>query len=292
VLTNFAQHDGAIACIPAAAWVPDSEGEVGAVGAHMGIRVFNEAFVNLMVVNSNISDNAAINPGAIGDANGLAVDCDAAEPFVFQWGNQAYALDHLLISGTTLTGCGVISTVGGGTIAVVNGCALAAAVPVPTLGRRMGLAYTPNPATSSAENLECLEEEPCYFVLETPEADCGALPGNFSVHIGTNLPVAFVWLGYGQATLPVRVSHSLDFSAFAPGTECFPELYQALLGLGGFGASFSGILGPYALTAAGDGGFATVNFAGVPAVAGGILFQGIALAYGTIQLSTPGTISD
>jgi len=296
-LNNFFVPDGSVVCLRNPVWDPNTKGEVAVVQANRGIVVLSEPQVDAMLVNSNAADNAGANPPAITDLDGLAIDRDGGGVLVVQWGNQVFNLNHLLLSGTTMTGCGVISTVGGGTIAVVNGCALAATAPTPSYGRRMGLQWTPAPgAQSSVENLDLLETEPSYFVLATPTPGPGTLPGAFTVHVGTNVnPVAVVLL-YGIGALPV--SPSADpatmplIGAWFANNRCFPEYYPGL-----WPAPFGTSPFPMLLTAgvgmaaAGTGQFGQVALAG-PNIAGGILFQALAIdAAGNLHLSTPGTIN-
>ncbi len=277
VLMNFFLQDGAVACIRGAMWTPNADGEVSVVQPNRGIIALTEAQVDAMVVNSNVANSAGANPGVITDTNGVATDPNGGN-FPVAWGASLFNLNNLLLSGETLTGAGVITTGGGpGVIAIVNGCPLASVAAAPTTGAQMGLLA---PVASSVENLESLDHEPCYFVLATPTPGPGVLPGGFQVHVGTNLPVAMVFLGFGVGAWPV--SPSLSVLGLAPNTLCYPEYYPTIL---------PNPLIPIALAAAGGGHFGSINIPWAPALAGGILFQALAVAGGSLHLSTPGTIN-
>ncbi|HEX5053882.1 MAG TPA: hypothetical protein VFZ65_19040 [Planctomycetota bacterium] len=301
-LHNFVLQDGAIACIPQTAWTPNANGEVGSVVSRHGIIAFDEVSVDLLVAHSNAADNTGVNPTTIGDTEGLAIDIDNGGTFPVYWGNgqagQLFDLANLLVSGTTLTGAGVISTFGGGTIAVVNGCALAASAPTPTYGRRMGLSWVPpNQTQSCVENLETLAAEPCYFAMATPNPRHDPVTGAFEVHIGTNLhPVAVVLLA-SIGELPVSqtadpTTMPVIGSLFAA-NQCFQE-YCLRLWPAPFGTSPLPGLIPLsvAMTAAGGGDFGVFTGTAFPTpYSGGVLFQAVALdAAGNLHLSAPGTI--
>jgi hypothetical protein len=116
------------------------------------------------------------------------------------------------------------------------------------------------------------------LVVGTPSPT--VLPGTLELSVGTNLPLlgGMVFLGFGVGALPV--SPSIAFTGLAPATRCFPELYPTIL---------PNPLIPLALTAAGTARFGTF-MAAAPAVAGGILFQVVAVDTALVfHLSTPGT---
>ncbi len=274
-LANFTLEDGAVACIPAAAWTPNARGEVAAVLANRGVIVWTEAQVDAMVMAAAIADGAGACPNAIDDTEGLAID-PAGGGFNLQWGNQVLPMPHLLISGEQLTGAGVISSRAGGVIANVNGRALGRACGVgPTDGGQMGLRVTGN--VGHLGGLETLAREPAWFAVDTTTPT--GLGGVIDVSVGTNLPVGMAFLGFGLGALPV--SPSMSFAPWAPAAVCFPELYPAILGHP-----------PIAMALAAGGpttSFATLT-ANAPAVAVGILFQAVTVTAAGLELSTPLTI--
>lgn len=272
---NFTLADGAIACIPAAAWTPNAHGEVANVLPNRGVIVFSEAQVDAMVANAAIADVFGACPNAIDDTEGLAIDPNGGG-FNLQWGNMVLAMPDLLISGEKLSGAGVISTRAGGAIGNVNGQALGRACGVgPTDGGQMGLRVSGSVAHLGG--LETLATEPCWFALgsNTPTG----LGGVITVHVGTNLPVAMVFLGYGLGALPV--SPSMSFSPWAPNLLCFPEIYPAILGHAPV---------PMALAAGGPNTMFGTLTANTPVIAQGILFQAVTVTMNGLELSSPITI--
>jgi hypothetical protein len=275
----FLLRDGDVARIPPGAWTPDARGNVGAVLAQRGQIVLREARVDGMVANAMLANVAGACPTTIGDTDAIAMDPNGG---VFQttWDNQLLNLPDLLLAGETLTGAGVISTAAGGTIATVNGCQLAepwAAAGAPSTGERMGLA--PTGAVGSLDGLTTLHCEPCRFVLDSPTP--AGLGGPIQVHIGTNLPVPAAVLFWGIGALPVGVS--MDFTPFAPGTLCFPEIYPAVLASPGAARWFVP-----------DGFGDRVAWFGpvvAPIIGTGIVFQAAAFSGGWIQLSSPITLN-
>lgn len=278
VLTTFLLRDGDVVRIAPGAWTPDARGNVGAVLANRGQIVLREAGVDGMVANAMLADVSGACPTTIGDTDAIAMDPNGGL-FQTTWDNQLLMLPNLLLAGETLTGAGVISTAFGGTIANVNGCLLAepcVAAGTPSTGERMGLA--PSGAVGSLDGLTTLHTEPCRFVLDSPTPD--GLGGPIEVHIGTNLPVPAAVLFWGIGALPV--SPSMDFTAFAPGTICFPEIYPAVL-------ASPGVVRPFAPDGFG-GRVARLGPVVAPIIAPGIVFQAATFNGGWIQLSSPITL--
>ena len=273
-LATIAVADGAILWLPPAAWTPDARGNVMTVVAQRGRIAQTEAMVDARVAGAMVADVAGLCPVAIIDTDAVALDHNGGS-FTAMWNGIAHALPNLLFAGESLTGAGVLSTAAGGTIATVNGCALARACGAgPTTGRQMGLLVSGN--VDSLDGLTSLRKEPCRFVLGS--ATPLGLGGPIQVDVGTNQPFGGVLLMVGIGALPV--SPSIDFRALFPGTACFPELYPAVLGASvwvplapdGYG-DWVGSLGPIV----------------APAIPSGLLFQAAGFA-GTVQLSTPVTL--
>ncbi len=275
-LANFPLLDGSVAWLPPIAWVPDALGDVAGVNPQLGRIALTEAQMDAMVVNANVADVAGNCVNTVGDTDALALDRNGGV-FVAWWGGAAFNLPNLLFGGETLTGAGVLSTAGGGSIAVANGSPLARGCGNVTDGRQMGL--LPSGAVDSLAGLESLRGEPCRFVLDSPTPL--GLGGMIEVHVGTNMPLpgGGVFLLIGLGTLPI--SASIDILPFFPATQCFTELYPATLAVAvwvpimpdGFG-DFTGVFGPIA----------------APAFAPGILFQAAGIGGGTAHLSSPVTL--
>jgi hypothetical protein len=276
----YTVKDGAIVVIPAAAWTLDARGNVGAVAPHRGMIALTEAQVDLMVTNAKMTDVGNNCLSAAVDVDGLSLD-PRGGTFPVSFCNQAFQLPNLLFSAESMTGAGVASTRNGGEIANVNGCALAGSCGVgPSTGHQMGLAATTS--VGSLDGLVTLDEEPCRFVIGTPNAKC-LNTANCEWHIGTNLNVPAVWLYAGNGGLPISLG--LDFaSTFAMPTDCFPDIFPQAFTFGpivvpmaadGWGGR-TGVLGPFALPAA--------------IAPNGLLAQAVVNVNGRWQLSTPITM--
>jgi hypothetical protein len=236
-----------------------------------------EMDVHNLLVAAQANDAAANCVAFAGDTEGLAIDFDGGS-FPVTWGGQVEVFSDLLITVENLTGCGVITTRGIGQIADVNGRSLAApCAGGPTLGQQMGMASS---ATMGyLDGLESLKREPAWFTLGSPSPT--PLGGPVQVDIGTNLNAPFAFLGLAVGQLPVSVSQS--FSAFAPNSLGFPELYPSILG--------NPLLFLGLAPGAGNARFGTLSTPGSPVVPPGILFQAFTVTpNGVFQLSTPLTL--
>jgi hypothetical protein len=275
-LANFPLADGDVACIPAPHWVPNARGEVANVLPNRGVIVLGEPQVSAMVFNAQLTDSANMClPAFVLDTESLAIDPNGGT-FNTVWGNQQLTWPDLLLSGETMTGAGVITTRAGGQIAQVNGVPLARPCGGgPTDGIQMGLAPVTASALAALESLACA---PCWFVLGSPTPS--GLGGAIEVDIGTNLPVAMAFLGHGLGALPV--SPSISFLPWSPNTTCFPELYPAIA---------PNPLLPVGLGAGwGSARFGSFTLAATPFFGPGVLFQAVAMAGGSLHLSTPVTL--
>jgi hypothetical protein len=275
-LVNFFLQDGGIAVIPGSAWLPSTTGVVGAVTAQRGLIALGEADVNVLLVNAAATNNAGMCVGLAGDTRDLGVDFDGGT-FAINWGGQVLTFRDLLIATETLTGCGVITTRGGGNIAFVNGQPLARACGTgPTIGIQMGMAASATMGCLSG--LETLLIEPAWLVLGSPTRT--PLGGPVQVDVGTNLPLPGVLLGFGLATLPV--SPSVSFAPWSPGNLCFPELYPTILPNPMFGVPMA--------AGAGNARFGTWGIPASPVIPQGVLMQACGVTAAGIQLSTPITL--
>lgn len=279
-VVSYQIKDGAIVVIPANAWTPDANGNVGAVAARRGVIALSEAQVDAMIANAKMTDlgNNCLSVGV--DTDGLALDSEGGT-FKVSFCNRSFLLPNLLFSSETMTGAGVASTRNGGEIAKVNGCALAGACGVgASTGHQMGLASTTS--VGSLDGLVTLEKNPCRFVIGLPTPKCLGT-GNCEWHIGTNLNVPAVFLYAGNGGLPVSIALNLQ-SNFGLSTDCFPDMFPQAFAFGpimvpmvadGWGGR-TGVFGPLALPAA--------------IAPNGLLAQAVVQINGRWQLSTPATM--
>lgn len=276
-LANFVAADGAVLCIPGPTWTANMHGEVANVLPNRGVIVFTEAQANALVVSAMLTDNGGACVPAMVDTESLGIDPNGGT-FAKAWGNQVLTWPHLLLSGELMTGASVITTRAGGQIAQVNGGALARACGTgPTNGVQMGIA--PSGTVDRLNSLEALAKEPCWFVLGSPTPT--GLGGPVEIHVGTNLPAAMAFLGFGLGALPV--SPSISFLPWSPNTPCFPELYPTIVPNPLFAVPLA--------AGVGSASFGAVTFAGSPVVAPGILFQALTVSGGALHLSSPLTLN-
>ena len=277
VLTNFVLQDGAIAVIPAAAWTPNTLGNVGAVTPGRGMIALTEANVNALLGAAMATNVAGACVNTTTDTEDVAIDIDGGT-FQVTWGGMLYTFADLLLGSENLTGCGVVTTRGGGAIAQVNGRALATPCGVgPTVGPQMGMAAS---ATMGwLAGLESVAKTPFWFTLGSPAAR--PLGGPVQVEVGTNLSAPAALVGLGLGVLPV--SPSLPVGPWGAGNLGFPELYPAIVG----NPLFLVPLAP----GAGAARFGVLTFGASPVIPQGVLFQALALTPGNLlHLSTPETL--
>ena len=185
-----------------------------------------------------------------------------------------------LTSGLLLTGAGVLTTRGGGSIATLNGCALAQTCVAggSSTGAQTGLQATGN--VSSLGALESTSPMPCRFVLGSPVPNVGGL---IDVHVATDLDVPGVFVFAGLGALPVSPSLAID--PFFPNSPCFPEFYPAVLATPGFFVATPPVLG-----GGRSGAFVVAAPPNMPAA--GIIFQAVAIlpGPGNVAVSSPITL--
>ncbi len=277
VPTNFLLADGAIAVIPASAWTPNARGNVGAVTTQRGMIAFSEFDVhNLMVAAQATNLGGACTTNVL-DTEGLAVDFDGGS-FPITWGGQVHTFRDLLITTESLTGGGVIATRGIGSIAIVNGRALATGCGAgPTTGQQVGI--MPSATVGYLAAIEALPNVPEWFTIGSPSAV--PLGGALQLDIGTSLTAPFAFLGLSLGQLPVASSQS--FAAWSPNNLGFPELYGNTLANPFLAIPMNASIG--------DGRFGSLSLPNSPAIPLGILFQAITWTpNGVLHLSTPITL--
>jgi len=190
--------DGAIVRIPPAAitWTLspwDGAAIVDTVVPLSGQLVLAESQVDTRVANSGIRDAAGAAVTTIGDLDGLTLDPQGGT-FQSPWINAP--IPHLWFCGENLTGAGIVSTAGGGSIPALNGVPLGS--PVATDGKQVGL-YT-TPSVGSLDGLAVSRGGVSHLSLDTADTTIpgpGALrleiggaplPPTLMLDLGCNLP--------------------------------------------------------------------------------------------------------
>ncbi len=271
--------DGGVAWIPPSAWTPDARGNVGTVVPNGGRLGLAESTVSGWTGRANSADAAGQCVFTLSDLDGLAIDPNGGT-FTMTWGSSSESVPNLLFCGEELTGGGILSTAGYGTIPSMNGVPLAEVCGAVTSGFQIGVRPDGPAATTTVGSLDglcVLDSAPDRFVLDSSTPT--GLGGAIEIEIGSSLNVPFVWLMLGPGALPV--SPSLDLTALLPSTRGFPELYPAVLSLNV----------PVAMVPDGHGGRVgqwSLPFSAV--VPNGALFQAVTITSTGLALSSPVTL--
>lgn len=212
--------DGAILAIPSFAVTYNPDDTVQSVVPGSGMILFGEATVDAMVVNAQVQNPALGMVTQIGDTDGLCVDSLGGTFTKPIEGVGNHTFSDVLFCGTRLMGGGVLSTLGNGTIAMVNGVTLAksALVGWSTDGEEVGI--DPNAGTIGSLNALELTPVPGRFVLDSK--DPTPVPGGSITLAAGGLDVggALGILYSLGPSAPCSVAASVPFSN--PG---FPDLY-------------------------------------------------------------------
>lgn len=206
--------DGGVAMIPASALTWTGCAVTGVV-PNSGLIAFNENFANLMVVNASVSDNTGNFVQVIFDLDGLEIDPNGG---TFPIPGTTLSAPNLLFSGEYLTGGGILSTAGGGSIAVINGAPMATPFGSgPTDGSQVGLF----PFNVGSLNGLALSSPTCRFITDT-STPVLTTPGPINFTAGgadPGAPVFFYARIFG-ASGPGSIQPSI-----AVPNPCFPEWF-------------------------------------------------------------------
>lgn len=259
-------RDGGVAYIPASA-ITYSGCNVIAVVPLSGNVAFTENEANLMTVNASVADNGGNFIQVIFDLDGLEVDPNGGT-FTASGGT----FPNLIFSGEYYTGGGILSTAGGGSIAVINGIPMATAFPGgPTDGSQVGLA--PTGFVSSLDGL-ALAAPTCRFILDTQFPYMPG-PGFFNFTAGGADPFQPVY--YYARIFSVNAAGGFQNSVPLL-NPCFPEWFLN-----------NTYLFPLPSDALGIVNFTSPYGGGVPA-GNTVLLQGVTLKAIGWSLSVPITI--
>jgi hypothetical protein len=199
--------DGDVLWIPAAAitWGTGTDGcvTVQSITPNSGQVQFTEAAVDAMCANSRVASCSGSPVNSIGDVNGLT------------WNAQAAAL---WFCGEYTTGCSVLSTAGGGTIAVLNGRGIGRQLPTASNNGDVGLLHV---CGISLNALSLVENDLSSFVTDvlTPSG-----PGSVTIEAGgAPGPVWFLLDLLPDVPGPYAADPSTSWT-----NPCHPRLYPFL----------------------------------------------------------------
>jgi hypothetical protein len=207
-------EDGAIGMIPAPAILYNSDCTVNSVVAGSGIIAYSEPTIDAMCLASGVRNNVGNPIAFIEDLDGLTID-PALTTQIVPFMGAVYAVQDLFFCGERLTGGAVLTTAGGGNLAVLNGSLLAS--PAASTGDLVGL--QPGPNVGSLNALHVFREPYCRFITDSVNPDLSAGPRTFSLDWGGADSLGFVWL---WIRFPPRICCGVVNSV--PGLPCcFPE---------------------------------------------------------------------
>jgi hypothetical protein len=269
-------EDGDLIAIPDSAITWSLDFRVADVAWGSAAVVRTEAQISAMLVNANVADrNGAAITTAI-DLESLDIDPGAASSvWMFTCGNVVVPVPDFLFSTESMTGAGLLSTIGGGSIPWGPCSPMAMAAPNATSGVPMGIQPV-SWAQGAASWVNALAFATTNrFVLE-PQAhqlNYGLLGGpGTNVHIGSDFPLVFTWIEFVSPLVPGSITVAPYVSP-----NCFPDYFFP-----------SNLFWNFQTTTGGFGSFAT------PAIplnwSGKMLFQSAAINGSSFELSTPTVI--
>jgi hypothetical protein len=278
--TNFCGavfvRDGDILCVPdwAITWTPDWR--VQSVLPNSMAVVYTEAQVDAMVVNAAVADRFGFCiPNAI-DLESLEFDWSVPANQVFPCPGTVIQAPHFLFSTETMTGAGVLTTVGGGTIYNhLCGPAARSCGTGPTLGSQMGIQPTSVAVGAPSYVNALMSTFTCRMVIEPRQHQVFVFPAGAPLG-STMIDYATPWawnLAFMEIVLPTVPT---SVSAFPFSLLCFPDLYAPSLFI-------------HAWPLAGNwGSFPMVAIP--PLYQGKVLYQMMGFGGSGLELSTPGVV--
>jgi hypothetical protein len=265
--------DGDLLYVPASAITYDGNGNVAAITANAAVRVATESQMLAMVTNSGFRQSNGTAAGTVFNLSGLELD-----PSGGTWVSPVDSLNYpnLLFCWRDSSNDGaVLSTAGGGTIAVINGVAMGSTVA--TTGAQLG--WLPGTAGTAGPNgLALIPVQGAQFTLQ-----------NYPRNLHTQ--------GDGQTFVQLQTSGGVPngFTVLAWSVEsnvpggAFPSLPAVPPFVGDFGLLSPIIVGVYANDALGNTASPLIVLP--TAVMSGVNLAAQALDLGTFQLSTPSAMS-
>jgi hypothetical protein len=230
-------HDGDVLLIDYLFW---SDGTVDSVEPDKGVVIITEAQIDDLVAHSGVSDVDGNAVTSIGDLDGLEID-PSSFINVFLDDGWNFHFHDLFFTGLNLVGGAVLTTDGSGSIAVIDGQALAHQVPDPTSGAQVGL----EPDAHSLGDFALTDPDPFRFVLDTDTPE-----PTTSIHVA--------WGGVADMKAMLLAISGYDDAALDPGvvlpstalpesfmhrcyatTVPYPAIKPSASGVGGVSASYT-----------------------------------------------------
>jgi hypothetical protein len=269
-------QDGDLIAIPQSAISWSSDFRVSNVGASSAGVVRTEAQISAMLAASGIADRFGAPITQAIDLESLDIEQSSqASTTTFVCGSWTVVVPDFLFSTRSMTGCGILSTIGGGTIPWGPCSPMAMAAPNPSSGVPLGVQPV-SWAIGAASYVNALVFATTKrFVLEAQQHQLNyglaGGPGT-TVAIGSDFPLVFTWIEFVGALLPAGVTVAPFVSP-----NGFPEYY--------FPSNM--LWNMQAVT----GGFGVFSTPTIPiGWSGTMLFQSAALNGSNFELSTPAMI--
>ena len=269
-------QDGDLIAIPHSAIIWSSDRRVSSVLPNSAGVIRNEAQFGAMLAASGIGDRFGNAITQAIDLESLDIDQSTqASVTTFTWGSWSVAVPDFLFSTESMTGCGILTTIGGGTIPWGPCSPMAMAAPNASSGVPLGVQPV-SWAVGAASYVNSLAFATTKrFVLEPQQHHLnyglGGGPGT-TVAIGSDFPLVFTWIELVGAPLPGCIT----VAPFVSPT-CFPDYFFP-----------SNMFWNMQAVSGGFGSFPT------PAIpigwSGKLLFQSAALNGSTFELSTPAIV--
>ncbi|MGE3172072.1 MAG: hypothetical protein AB7O97_05550 [Planctomycetota bacterium] len=213
--------DGDVVVIPASAITWTADLRVASVVPASASILYSEAQMDAMVTNAGLHDRFGVCITQVLDVEALDIDYAGPQQTMVLCPGNIVTAPTLVFSAETMTGCGLCSTQGGGTIHFA-GCGpvgSSCGTPFPTLGDQLGL-QPPSTTLGVPSYVNALAStflnrfviEPKQHIVNTPS----------TAQIDVYTPGVFTWLLVKIVPLPVASSFSFpncffpDFWAWPP----------------------------------------------------------------------------
>jgi hypothetical protein len=228
LVNGVSLEDGGFAMIPAAAITYDGNGNVSAVTNASAVIVATEADVNAMIAQSGVRTSVGGAPSTSIDLSGLELDPNGG---TWTTPQGSLVVPNVLFTWDGFSNDGaILSTAGGGSIAVINGVPMGS--PVATTGLQVGL-LPESTGIFGINGLAIADSQPNVVTVE-----------NYPTNLITTSTILWTRHEVSNATPGGTVFFFVDFGPIATGSV-LPAF--AIPGVGG---QFFGTLGLFSLGSA------------------------------------------